>query len=411
MSAYYAMPSLADHARSTETLRAEQCAGLLAHLSRVPDPRGSRGLRHGLLFLLGTAAAAVLAGAKSFVEIAEWAGDASQHVLAALGARCTDGRYRAPSESTLRRVLQTTDPVALDAAVSGWLNEQVDARDDVPDEHPRRAAGRRAVALDGKTVRGARVHSDPHSRAPHLVAAFDHDHGVVRAQHAVDVKSNEITAVRPLLADLNLVDQVVSADAMHTQRDLAQWLVDDKNAHYLFVIKDNQPTLLTQAIAATTGTDDAFTDATHVSTNRGHGRTEKRTVRVAPATGVEFPHAAQILRIRRDRGDLDGVRISKEIVYAVTDLNANQASPTQLATYARGHWSIENKLHHVRDVTYREDASQIRSGTGPRIMATLRNLAISTLRLAGRNENAKALRHNNRDANRPLAMLGITIQT
>jgi predicted transposase YbfD/YdcC len=198
---------------------------------------------------------------------------------------------------------------------------------------------------------------------------------------------------------------------MHTQRDLAQWLVEDKNAHYLFVIKDNQPTLLAQAIAATTGTDTAFRNATDISTSRGHGRTEKRSVRVAAATGVDFPHAAQIVRIRRDRGGLDGVRTSKEVVYAVTDLHADQAGPAQLATYARGHWGIENKLHYVRDVTYREDASQIRSGTGPRIMATLRNLAISTLQLAGRTEIAKSLRHNNRDASRPLAMLGITVQT
>jgi predicted transposase YbfD/YdcC len=117
-----------------------------------------------------------------------------------------------------------------------------------------------------------------------------------------------------------------------------------------------------------------------------------------------------ILRIRRDRGGLDGVRTSEENVYAVTDLNADQASPAQLAAYARGHWSIENKLHHVLDATYQEDASQIRSGTGPRIMATLRNLAISALQLAGRNEIAKNLRRNNRDASHPLAMLGITVQ-
>ena len=369
-------------------------------------------MRHGLLFLLGSAAAAVLAGAKSFVEIAEWAAEASQQVLAALGVRRRkDGRYRAPSESTLRRVLQILDPEAFDRAVSGWLNQRLDHGGPPSATGPGQRATRRAVALDGKTVRGARVHADPDSRAPHLVAAFDHDHAVVLAQHAVDVKSNEITAVRPLLAELDLTGQVVSADAMHTQRDLAQWLVEDKNAHYLFVIKDNQPTLLAQAIAATTGTDTAFRTATDISTSRGHGRTEKRTVRVAAATGVDFPHAAQIVRIRRDRGGLDGVRTSKEIVYAVTDLHPDQAGPAHLAAHARGHWGIENKLHYVRDVSYREDASQIRSGAGPRIMATLRNLAISTLQLAGRNEIAKTLRHNNRDPSRPLAMLGITIQT
>jgi hypothetical protein len=150
------------------TLRADHCAGLLEHLSRVPDPRGRQGLRHGLLFLLGTAAVALLAGAKSFVEIAEWAADASQQVLAALGARRADGRYKAPSESTLRRILQILDPDAFDRAVSGWLNQQLDARDRPPATDPGHPAAHRAVALDGKSVRGARVHTDPHSRAPHL---------------------------------------------------------------------------------------------------------------------------------------------------------------------------------------------------------------------------------------------------
>jgi DDE_Tnp_1-associated len=175
LSAQCAMPSLTDHVRPGGSLRPEHCPGLLTHLSQVPDPRGSRGLRHGLLFVLGTAAAAVLAGAKSFVEIAEWASEASQQVLAALGARRAEGRYQAPSESTLRRVLQTTDPVALDRAVSAWLNQQLDVGDDAQDDNPQPAGGRRAVALDGKSVRGARVHADPHSRAPHLVAAFDQD--------------------------------------------------------------------------------------------------------------------------------------------------------------------------------------------------------------------------------------------
>jgi hypothetical protein len=189
--------------------------------------------------------------------------------------------------------------------------------------------------MDGKTVRGAREHADPDSRAPHLVAVVDHDHGVVVAQRQVDAKSNEITAARPVLADLDLTGRGLTTDAMHTQRDLADWLVTAKHAHYLFVVKDNQPTLHDQIIMATSGTDAAFADTTHVSTNRGHGRTEKRSVRVAPATGVDFPHAVQVLRIRRDRGGLDGQRTSKEIVSAITSRTAAQATPADLAAYAR----------------------------------------------------------------------------
>jgi hypothetical protein len=83
----------------------------------------------------------------------------------------------------------------------------------------------------------------------------------------------------------------------------------------------------------------------HTATNRGHGRTEARTIRTAPADGVDFPHAAQVFRLRRDRGGLDGVRTSKEIVYGITSLTPERAGPADIALYARGHWTIENRLH------------------------------------------------------------------
>jgi hypothetical protein len=109
-------------------------------------------------------------------------------------------------------------------------------------------------------------------------------------------------------------------------------------------------------------------------TNRGHGRIETRTIRTATAEGIEFPHGAQIFRLRRDRGGVDGVRTSKEIVYGITSLPADLAGPARLAAYTRGHWTIENRLHYVRDVTWGEDASQVRTGNAPRTMAGLRIL-------------------------------------
>jgi len=400
------MSALRRHAETgqvTEITDPARCGDLLAHLGVVPDPRKPRGVRHPLCALLAVAAGAVLSGARSFAAIGEWAADASQQVLAALGVRAhpRTGVYRAPHESTVRRGLQAVDADAVDDALAAWLASR---RAEVGD-------GVEGIALDGKTVRGARDRHDDDSRAPHLLAALSHRDGTVLAQRAVDGKSNEITAVRPLLADLDLSGKLVTADALHTQRELADWLVTAKDADYLFIIKANQPTLLLCVAAALSGTDSQFADTTDASSGRGHGRTEKRTIRTAPATGIDFPHAAQIFRLRRDRGGLDGVRTGKEIVYGITSRPADRAGPAQMAAYARNHWSIENRLHHVRDVTFGEDDSQVRTGNAPRVMAGLRNLAISALRTAGTTNIAQALRHNARDAKRPLELLGLHPRT
>jgi hypothetical protein len=146
------------------------------------------------------------------------------------------------------------------------------------------------------------------------------------------------------------------------------------------------------------------------SAERGHGRREIRTLKVVTiAAGILFPHAAQALRLRRRTRPLHGPRRWRtETVYAITDLRPHQARPEQLAGWIRGHWQIENSLHWVRDVTYAEDASQVRTGRAPQVMAGLRNFAISAHRLAGADNIAAALRHCARNATRPLAILKIT---
>jgi predicted transposase YbfD/YdcC len=359
-------------------------------------------VRHTLASLLTVAAAAVLAGARSFTAIGEWAADASPQVLAALGVRRNQrlGRHLPPDEATVRRALQKVDPDELDRVFAAFLAARRSA-------HQSQTGLLDAVSVDGKTVRGARDHANAEDRAPHLVAAITHGEGVVLAQRQVDVKSNEITAVQPLLKDLELAGVVVSADALHTQRAFADWLVCTKQAHYLFIVKTNQPTLYETVQVALDGSDTVFAKRMATQTNRGHGRTETRTIRVATAEGIDFPHAAQIFRLRRDRGGLDGVRTSKEIVYGITSLPANLAGPAQLATYTRGHWTIENRLHYVRDVTWGEDASQIRTGNAPRAMAGLRNLVISVLRQTGAINIAEALRSHARDHTRPLKLFGL----
>jgi hypothetical protein len=217
-------------------LLAGQCPSLAGHLARVPDPRDPRGVRHTLTSLLLAAVAAVLAGARSFTAIGEWAADAPPRVLAALGVRYDPlaRRFQPPNEATFRRVLEAVDAAALEAAVGSWLAARVQA---AWPRGPGRQE-RRAVAVDGKAVRGTR-HTRGDGQARRLLAAADHQAGTVLAQAEVDGKTNEITAFAPLLEPVDLAGAVVTADALHAQREHAQFLVTAKNAHYILAVKNN----------------------------------------------------------------------------------------------------------------------------------------------------------------------------
>jgi len=256
---------------------------------------------------------------------------------------------------------------------------------------------------DGKAVRGTR-HASGDGQAVHLLAVLGQRAGAVLAQGSVDGKTNEITQFAPLLKDLDLAGCVVTADAMHTQREHAEFLVSEKKAHYILVVKKNQPTLCTQ-VKNLPWRNIPAGDRQH---DRGHGREEHRTLKAAAVTaGLAFPHAAQAIRVTRRIRPINGGKWRTITVYAITSLTAAQATPAQLAAWIRGHWQIE-VLHHIRDVTYGEDASQTRTGNGPQVMATLRNLTIGILKMAGHTSIAAACRHHARDASRVLTTLQLS---
>lgn len=211
-------------------LSQSQASGLIQALMSVTDRRKRRGRRHDQTSILAVAICALLCGARSYVAIAQWVELCSQNLLKRLGCRrdAKSGRYVAPSEPTLRRVLQNIDAEQIDQAISGWLSRLAKEGSD-------------AVAIDGKTLRGARRGD---GRQVHLLSAFVHGSGVTLGQRAVSEKSNEIPAAPLLLAPLDLAGKTVTADALHTQRELASFLVEQKQADYCFVVKDNQPTLL-----------------------------------------------------------------------------------------------------------------------------------------------------------------------
>jgi predicted transposase YbfD/YdcC len=357
-------------------------ADLLAALATLSDPRARRGVRHRFAAVLGIGVCAVLAGAKSFTAIAEWAQDLTPTVRLRLGL----GRAT-PCESTIRRVLQHVDAEALDTLVSTWLAAR---------SSPRRPLS--VIAVDGKSARGARTDQ---GRAVHLLAAFDTGDGVVLGQGGVDGKTNEINVFAPLLDRIDITGAIISADALHTQRGHVAYLAG-RGAHYLLTVKGNQPKLLAQ-LKTLPWTDVPVADLT---AGKGHGRIESRSVKVtAVRAGIGFPGAALAIQIIRRRRPARATRWRTETVYAITDLSDDQIRPAQLADAMRAHWGIENRLHWIRDVTFAEDLSQIRTGHGPAVMATLRNLAISLHRRAGAANIAAACRRISRHPNRVLSLL------
>jgi predicted transposase YbfD/YdcC len=247
-------------------------------------------------------------------------------------------------EATIRRVLETVDAAALDAAVGSWLAGRLAA---TGQRHGHGQRARRALAVDGKAVRGTR-HARRDGQAVHLLAVADQQASAVLARAAVGGKSNEITAFAPLLEPLDLAGAVITADAMHTQREHARFLVSDKKAHYILVVKKNQPSLYAQV----KNLPWRHIPAGDRQRSRGHGRQEHRTLQAATVTaGLVFPHAAQAIRVTRRIRALSSTRKWQTItVYAITSLTASQATSAQLAAWIRGHWQIE-AIHHIRDVT------------------------------------------------------------
>ncbi|MEV6847111.1 ISAs1 family transposase [Actinoplanes sp. NPDC051411] len=350
-------------------------------LAAVPDPRDPRGVRYPLTALLAVAVCAVLAGASSFAAITDWLHDLDEQMQARLGF--TGG---IPAGTTVWRLLTRLDAALLTAVLADWLR----ARTPVS---PRPRRYRMVIAVDGKTLRGARIGG----RQVHLLSALDTSTGIVLAQVTIDAKSNEIPAFGPLLDAVEavlgtLAGVLFTADALHTQTGHADEIAR-RGAHLLVQVKANQPTLFKQLKRLPWGQ----IPAGNRTRDRGHGRRETRTVKavtLATPGGIGFPHAQQAVRITRTR--IVASRTSREAAYLTVSLPAGQALPIDLQTWIRRHWYIENRLHHVKDVTFREDQHQARTGNGPAVIATLRNTAIGYHRIAGATNIARATRQADR---------------
>lgn len=360
-------------------------------LEALPDPRSRRGRVYPLACLIAVALCAfTAAGHDRLTAVGQWITRAGQADLARLRAPWDPmtGRYRVPDEKTIRAVLDRLDPAALSRALLAGRRRDRRRPGRSPSRgvrgyRSRRAAARardlarsrlRAVALDGKTSRGARR---PDGTRVHLLGVLAHG-GPLLDHVEVDVKHNETSHFTDLLEPLDLHGVVVTFDALHTVRANLDRLVTVKQAHYIAVVKANQPLLLRRLRAL------PWTHVPTAATSRetGHGRHETRTVRSAHVHDLDFPHARQALKITRWRQDTPTGKISREVVYAVTSLTSTAATGEDIARLVREHWHIEAH-HHVRDVAFSEDTSTSRTGHGPHNLATLRAAIIDTLKDAG----------------------------
>jgi predicted transposase YbfD/YdcC len=367
---------------------------LVDELARVPDVRKARGKRHPLEAMLALACVALLCGYQTPLAISEWACNYGLEHLCRFGFT----RQHPPGQATWYRVLGSIDWRALERILSEWV-ERILASVDCGSEWE-------GVALDGKTLRGSKKQG---AKDVHLLSALSHRLALTLAQMAVSDKTNEISAVHDLLVDLVTRGRVFTADALLTQRDIAQVILDGQGA-YVFIVKKNQPTLY-EDIAYMFGGPlrPGFVTEVVERTNQGHGRVERRRLTTSTALNdhVDWPGVQQVFCLERIFIYKKTGEVTLKTVYGITSLTPDEASAEQLLALTRQHWHIENKSHWVRDVTFDEDRSQVRQANLPHVLATLRNTVISLLRATGATNTAKALRYYAACPDEAAALIGL----
>lgn len=340
-------------------------------LADVADFRQAQGRRYQLLPVLLLCCVAMMCGCRSQAAIAEWGMNYGERWLARLGIR----RRRGPSQPTLHRIFRGIDCEQLEQAVTKWAEQ-------VLRSYRSRGPALEGLALDGKTLCGSRFQG---AEDAHLLSALSHRLGVVMAQVAVSDHANEISHCDELLLAVVLQGRVITADALLTQRQVAQTILD-RGGDYLLAVKENQP-LLHEDIALVFEHAHRLSDTIRKarSTDQHGGRITERRLRTSTALAgyTDWPGHNQVLELRRTVTEKRSGKVRREVAYAITSLGTERASAQQLLKLWREHWHIENKLHWVRDVTFDEDRSQVRAGRIPHVMAALRNAAISLLRVCG----------------------------
>lgn len=357
---------------------------LYAWLARLHDKRHARGVRYALVTVLLFLVLAKLAGQDRLYGIAQWVRYRKDLLAQVFRLK----KPRAPCANTYRNILgHMIDIEEFEQVVRDFFASQPHAGQSL------------VIALDGKTLRGTIVAGQ--TRGQHLLAAYLPAEGWVLCQVEVERKENEIIAAPRVLKCLDLRGKIVTGDAMFAQRELSVQIVEAEG-NYVWTVKDNQATLRQdiellfqpeQTVKGfSAGTQDFRTDAT---TEKRHGRLERRTLTAsAELKGyLDWPGAEQVFKLERQFTRLVDGHGTHEVVYGITSLTAEEASPKQLLQIIRSHWGIENGLHYRRDETLREDWCHLKRGQAPRAMAVINNLIVGLVLRLGRTNLAEARRY------------------
>ena len=314
------------------TYTREELRSLRELFAEMPDCRRGQGMKHKLATVLSVCALARLAGVSGPAATERFARHLSQEELRALGAwRDPEaGRWVAPSDSTLCRVMADTDPDALGEVLRRWAAPRTAPSGSMP-----------ALAADGKRIRGANRHTGEGVYFE-TVTLVTHE-GRPLASRCCRDEGGELAATKALLDDVDVRGCLVTLDALHTTYETERAIVDIHGAEYLLTVKGNCPE--TFAMLSTLDWEASHVRHHHTLPEKGHGRIETRHIDALtlPERMVNFAHARQAMRVTRERTDLGAAKTTTETAYALTSVSAERAGPAQLLAWNRGHWMVENE--------------------------------------------------------------------
>ena len=330
----------------------------------MPDFRRAQGRKHTIASVFAINTVASLACFESGIAVAQFARVLNQTELKMLGAwfNPKTEKYEPPSKSVIYGVRQKADPAAMESVLKRWSMGRLNIDT--------------ALAADGKRLRGANRNGDGHFETATLVA---HDTGLPVASQGFHDESGERAAIAALFEEVPLAGHVITLDALHTARDTARSIVETHNADYLMTVKANAPETF-ETLSTINWNRDA-TGAFEEEPTKGHGRIDCRRIQtMTPLPGtVNFPHIAQIFRIERDR---KMCKSRKKAPKSPTESLQFQMTGAHLKTClhgTRGHWSIENNNHRVRDVNFKEDACLSRTMHAPNNGAICNCIALAII--------------------------------